>query len=248
MMKNTLLLGFALLIAQPALAKDYIVELLVFKHTTRTSGISWQPGVLLPARADGLPVFGSGGSAEFQSMPTGPALTEMAETLSRSQRYPMVAYRTWQQPGLARDDAKAIRFNVGQRVDVWDTGEQPPRADAKHGVGDDYQNFTLATMDPSQGGARRRTYMINGTVTVTLGRYLHLYTDLVYTDLRTGLSTLQKSHRRMRSKRSHYIDNPAFGIIAHITPVDDPVETEVAPAESTEAPANDSSTIEEASS
>ena len=248
MIKKTLLLGFALLIAQPALAKDYIIELLVFKHTTRANGINWQPGVLLPARADGLPVFGSSGdSAGFQAMPTGPALTEMAETLSRSKRYPMVAYRTWQQPGLARDDAQAIRFNVGQRVDVWDTGEQPPRADAKHGVGDDFHDFTLATMDPSQGGARRRTYMINGTVTVTLGRYLHLYTDLVYIDLRTGLSTLQKSHRRMRSKRSHYIDNPAFGIIAHITPVEDPVETEETPAESTEAPADDATTTEETS-
>lgn len=229
-MKKTLLLGFALLIAQPAMAKDYIIELLMFKHTTRADGINWQPGVLLPARADGLPVFGNGNTGEFQAMETGPALLEMAETLARSTRYPMISYRTWQQPGLARDDAKSIRINVGERIDVWDTGDLPPRAGAQRGVGDDYQNFTLASIDPSFGGAQRRTYMINGTVTVTLGRYLHLYTDLVYTDLRSGRSTLQKSHRRMRSKRSHYVDNPAFGIIAHITPVEEP-EEEQAPIE-----------------
>lgn len=224
MIKKTLLLGFSLLVAQPAFSKDYIIELLVFKQTTRADGISWQPGVLLASKPKGLAVFGNAANADFQSMESGPALAEMAEILANSSRHPLIAYRTWQQPGLARDKAKAVRFAIGQRIDAWDSGEKPPRANAKHGIGDDYLDFSLASLNPSQGGARRRTSIVNGTVTVTLGRYLHLHTNLVYTDTRTGLSTLQKNHRRMRSKRSHYIDNPVFGIIAHITPVDDPVE------------------------
>ncbi len=226
MFKKSLLAGFALLITQTAMAKDYIIELIIFQQTSRSAGISWQPGVLLPIQNNGLSVFGSaanvGTDRGFVAMETGPALAEIAETLSRSQRYPLIAYRTWQQPGLARDDAQPIRFNVGQSLDVWDSGNTPPRADAQRGIGDDYQNFTLASVNRSYGGAQRRTTTVNGTVTVSLGRYLHLYTDLVFTNPRSGQSTLQKNHRRMRSKRSHYIDNPAFGIIAHITPVEEP--------------------------
>ena len=224
MIKKTLLLSFSLLIVQPVAAKDYIIELLVFQQTTRSSGIDWQPGVLLPSRPEGLSVFADNEGEGFIAMESGPALSEMADTLSRSKRFPLISYRTWQQPGLARDDAQAIQFAVGQRIDSWDTGEEPPRAAAQHGVGDIYKNYTLATLDPAVGGARSRTTTINGTVKVALGRYLHLYTDLVYTDARTGRSTLQQDHRRMRSKRSHYIDNPAFGIIAHITPVEEEKE------------------------
>lgn len=228
-MKKTLLLAAALLLARPALAIDYIVELLVFKHTTPTTGINWQPGVMLPPSDVGLPLFGSGSDeGAYKAMATGPALAEMAETLSRSRRYPMIAYRSWQQPGLARGEAEAIRFNIGETIDVWDYGDLPPRAEAQHGIGSAYQDYTLASLSPDLGGVQRRTYTINGTVTVELGRYLHLYTDLVYTDARTGTSTLQRAHRRMRSKRSHYIDNPAFGIIAHITPVE--VDSEAADA------------------
>lgn len=229
MIKKSLLLGFALLATSSAHAIDYIVELLIFEHKTGTAGISWQPGVLLANEPKGLSIFGADTQTPYSPMDLGPALAETAETLARSKRYPMITYRTWQQPGLPIGEAEAIRINVGKRIDVWDTGELPPRAAAQHGIGDDYQDYTLATFDPAFGGAQRRTHALNGTVTVTLGRYLHLYSELVYTDVRNGRSTLQKSHRRMRSKRSHYIDNPAFGIIAHITPVEEPDSSTLEP-------------------
>ncbi len=223
---SPLLAASLFLASSPLLAKDYIVELLIFKHNTGTAGISWQPGVLLPKEPRGLSIFGNDTAEGYIPMDLGPALAETAETLARSDRYPMITYRTWQQPGLAREEVEEIRINVGQIVDVFDSGEEAPRAQAQFQVGDDYLDYTLASMDPSFGGVQRRTFALNGAVTVSLGRYLHLYTDLVYTDLNTGQSTLQKSHRRMRSKRSHYIDNPVFGIIAHITPVEEPTEDE----------------------
>jgi|GEM_PF-5219807 len=140
MMKKTLLLGIALLVSQPSFAKDYIVELLVFKHPSRTTGIAWQPGILLPKDSHGISVFGQSEREDFVAMPSGPALGEMAQELSNSRKYPLIAYRTWQQPGLAIGSAEEIQFNLGSRLDAWDTGSEPPRAEAQYGIGDDQRH------------------------------------------------------------------------------------------------------------
>ncbi len=56
---------------------------------------------------------------------------------------------------------------------------------------------------------------LEGTVKVSLGRYLHVDLDLLL-DQRYRLQT----HRRMRSGELHYIDHPLMGALVLISPVD----------------------------
>lgn len=73
----------------------------------------------------------------------------------------------------------------------------------------------------------------DGTVTVSLSRFLHLKTDITYYNpevylgeqiAQQNIDTPNIEHfklvesRRMRSNEIHYIDHPYFGIIALITP------------------------------
>jgi hypothetical protein len=84
-------------------------------------------------------------------------------------------------------------------------------------------------------------YALDGNIRVVRTRFLHLYTDLIW-NTRIATSTAKtlneqtdvflaslkplniqsypfKSHRKMRSKRQHFIDNPKIGLIAIIMPV-----------------------------
>jgi hypothetical protein len=73
---------------------------------------------------------------------------------------------------------------------------------------------------------------IHGTIKIVLGRYLHIYTDMIYQQprkdaalsLRGEQARLYKeypikSHRRMRSKELHYLDHPMVGILVMAMPV-----------------------------
>ena len=84
-------------------------------------------------------------------------------------------------------------------------------------------------------------YALDGNIRVVRTRFLHLYTDLIWNTriATTTAKTLNeqtdvflaslkplniqsypfKSHRKMRSKRQHFIDNPKIGLIAIIMPV-----------------------------
>ena len=61
---------------------------------------------------------------------------------------------------------------------------------------------------------------LQGTVTLYLNRFLHLDFH-VEKNIEDGTLTLLNEKRRMRSKTTHYIDNPYFGIIARITALED---------------------------
>jgi len=83
---------------------------------------------------------------------------------------------------------------------------------------------------------------LSGTAAVTLKYYLHLDLNLnynrllnskdkkqiraIYRSLDTDYLSFKISEvRRMRSKRVHYFDHPAFGVVALITPVEDTTNT-----------------------
>lgn len=62
---------------------------------------------------------------------------------------------------------------------------------------------------------------VRGLIRISLGRYLHVDTDLA---LRTGQGDSgamihSVGQRRMRSGEVHYLDHPAFGILMIITPL-----------------------------
>lgn len=58
--------------------------------------------------------------------------------------------------------------------------------------------------------------LIDGTIAVRRGRYLHADIDLVYK--KDVVARLTHS-RRLRSKELHYIDHPLFGVILSVSPV-----------------------------
>ena len=74
---------------------------------------------------------------------------------------------------------------------------------------------------------------IHGSIKIVLGRYLHIYTDMIYQQPRTDAAPTRydkqaqlykqypiKSHRRMRSKELHYLDHPMVGILVMAMPVE----------------------------
>ncbi|MEM9601762.1 MAG: CsiV family protein [Pseudomonadota bacterium] len=217
------LLALALL-AAPATAedKDYLIELIAFGHTAWGDGAPWQPGVLLPDTGDAASLDDDLLPDGFERLGTGPALADTAVSLADSSRYPLLDYRVWRQPGLPRDAGQAVRINAGTVLNVVETPDQPARALATLGEVDDYTTMrigrstanALITRDETQVG------QLNGTVTVTLGRYLHVESALVFSETTGERSVFYRDHRRMRSRRTHYIDNPVFGLIVHITPIE----------------------------
>ena len=71
---------------------------------------------------------------------------------------------------------------------------------------------------------------LSGTLKLVLSRYLHINTDLIYREPRTGEDTSGvstqpryqaynlKQSRRMRSRELHYLDHPLFGMAIMVTP------------------------------
>ena len=66
------------------------------------------------------------------------------------------------------------------------------------------------------GPARR--YSLEGLVSITLGRFIHLHVLFKYR-LADGRIALLSEHRRMRSDEPHYLDHPAIGVLARVDPV-----------------------------
>ena len=70
-------------------------------------------------------------------------------------------------------------------------------------------------------------YEVEGTVSVTRGRYLHFDVKLWMSDPRSldgeknGFFQLQES-RRMRSREIHYLDHPALGMLVMVVPAEVP--------------------------
>jgi hypothetical protein len=59
---------------------------------------------------------------------------------------------------------------------------------------------------------------LTGSAALALGRYLHLTLDLSFQPEGSTQHFVLRQTRRMRSKERHYIDHPAFGVIALVTP------------------------------
>ncbi len=76
---------------------------------------------------------------------------------------------------------------------------------------------------------------LDGTIKVSVQRYLHVEVDFLIRELRTIASAESgffgsifnsyrfADHRRMRSKKLHYIDHPKMGILMLITPYKTPI-------------------------
>lgn len=193
-----------------AQARDYQIEVLLFENLRPGSA----PGATLYVPRLGNAVSLTGDKAAelgFQQIEEPSMLVEHAEQIKSSGGYKLLRHLAWRQPGLDSNTARGIRINAGRSFQV-------------HLPGDfrNYDRFVPVTAGPAFDGNSREisTTLVSGTIKVRLGRFLHLDTRLVFTDMGQRRSYRLEQSRKMRSRELHYIDNPRFGLLVRIIPLD----------------------------
>lgn len=228
-------------------------------------------------------------------------LTEAALKIHKSRRYKLLAHTAWRQPGVAREEALAIRIIGGTQFGSdYSSIDQAviPSGGHPHLVRYD-ENGDAILPEPEviveetpqpiitnpndeilevteEPKVEQVWYELEGKITIGLSRYLHAYTDLVLRipnentlqisdiilnpetqDEPTLEETLKliegeenapeeidittitlnnyalNEHRRMRSTKLHYLDNPELGMLILITPYKAP-EDEILEGENLE--------------
>ena len=130
---------------------------------------------------------------------SGLVLEPVVTALRRSEWYRPLLHAAWRLPGLPLKAARPARVSMHLGV----------------GVGD------------ATGGLGGQGASVNGTVKVSLKRYLHVDVDLLYIRAAAGEIAATEAvptrfrlaaGHRMRSGELRYIDHPLFGILILITP------------------------------
>lgn len=187
------------------------------------------------APSTGVPLAGETEPATAQDTP--PAwthlateerqLTAMAQSLARARAYALIAHLAWRQIVLDHD-----------RAEAWDIGELLPRP--SHAPANPAPLTASAIAARSEGMPSSGHQDLQGTLRVSVARYLHLEADLRYDDAtqyapevdddRDGSAIIHyekpiyrlQERRRMRSEELHYFDHPRFSMLALIRPYTPP--------------------------
>lgn len=228
-----LLLG----ICPPSFAKDYIVEMIFFadRDETASNSMHASPRLVIPDLQNAILLDDDAIFHEFIPYPPEElTLVKQATALAKSGRYRVLHHIAWLQPGFTEKDALAVRIHAGKNY----SGEfrQSSLFQADSSEPKSFVDQPLNELDDSvkvQPLVDQPLNELDGTVKVVLGRYLHVYTDLVYrqpasvdsTPDASGHSPILadfavKTHRKMRSKELHYLDHPLLGILVEIRPVE----------------------------
>lgn len=204
-----LLAALALLgLPPPAAAEDYAVELVVFSRLTADDGEErWPFPASLPATEQAATL----GEDGLQPSSGGRALQAIADSLRRSNGYRPLLHWRWIQPGWERDQARPLHVQVpaGSALPLT----QPSALASKLAL----QPLRGAPDPSAVVGAGLP--LLDGTVSLSRSRFLHLAADLIYVDPDTGIPMQLKESRRMRSNELHYLDHPRFGVLVQVTPV-----------------------------
>lgn len=153
-------------------------------------------------------------------------LAEEAEVLKKSRRYRILVHKSWRQTGLAKDDVISIPINSLDKQEQETLGNE----------------VLIASGLTEKTERELPSSMIQGEIKLELARYLHLFTDLTYTEIKQPLLVEAsdevkkkhyqiKSHRKMRSKETHYVDHPLVGILIRAEPVKRTVEEKTVASE-----------------
>lgn len=214
------------------LAEDplrYEVELVLFENTDPTAlrAEHWPDSVPTPDYEDAVELPPPGVRGKFEALPNDAKdLSGAASLLNKSDHYTVVAHLAWEQPGLPSETAKPILLRAGKDYGIEFPELMQPRLEFD-------AEGNLVEIEPPE-----RLDEVEGTVRVVLGRYLHVYTDLVFrkpvtvmeynetADMLVPMQRLQtipvREWRRMRSRELHYVDHPVLGMLIRITPVTPP--------------------------
>ena len=184
-------------------------------------------------------------------------LTKEAQHIKRSTDYRFLVHQAWRQTGQPLNQSQAVQIQNGERIPVAvvshgkssdvtvigddqidsllelnsiDSNTEKVWLDSKKVT--EVEGYTpvfpLASEKSTQKPETNFIYPLEGTITIALRRYLHIYTNLSLTKSIVGDSdghakeklrtNFLKSHRRVRSREIHYIDSPKLGMLILITP------------------------------
>jgi len=216
-------LASALLLSSNVLAIDYLIEVVLFETV---AGRDQEAGGLYYPKSERSVNLNGDAAAQagFAIVDEGLTLTENAASIAASSRYKLLRHIAWRQPGLDEDSALPVRISLGNTSTVYLPEDLGP-----------YEEFIPASATVKEDRTLEvKTSTINGTIKVRLGRFLHMETLLVYTDVESQQGFRLSQSRKMRSRELHYIDNPRFGLLTRILPLEDILLEEAAPVTVTE--------------
>lgn len=225
-----LLLGLVLIV--PAVGEEaapqYKVEMILFtpRYQPAEQSIQGSDQAEWPDLENTVELSETPSDGGFRALPTSEtSLAKEALLIAQSGRYDVVKHLIWEQPGLDQASAKAVHIHGGK--DYRD--EFPERLQVIWSLDENDQLVqTIPEVDLEQ---------LDGTVSVVLGRFLHINTDLIFRHPVADPTPHQgeqvpsaphlvdfriRLHRRMRSGELHYLDHPLLGILVEITPVQQP--------------------------
>ncbi len=208
-----LLMTLLLALATPltASAKDFQIEVVLFENMR--AGPAASASLYVPRLDDAIGLTSDKArEMRYQLIDQPDMLIEYADRIKSSADYRLLRHFAWRQPGLDANETRPIRVNVGSGINVY-IPEQYTQ----------YDRFVPAARGPAfaEGSREISTTTVSGILEVRLGRFLHLDARLVFTDPDTGRSYRLDHNRKMRSRELHYIDNPKFGMLVRIIPLDD---------------------------
>lgn len=213
----------ALALSGPANARDYLIEIVLFETLAgegSTAGGLYYPKLGSTLRLNSESAIQAG----FQTITEGLTLTDNAASIANSSRYRVIKHFAWRQPGLDEKSAVPILISMDKTLSIYLPEDIKP-----------YDNFIPASAEATPDRPRMiNTTTVNGSIKVRLGRFLHMEVSLVFTDGETQQSFRLSQSRKMRSRELHYIDNPRFGLLTRILPLED---TQRSAADSQTAPA-----------
>lgn len=199
----------------------YTVEVVVFENLDPQARQSenWptESKLILPS-----PLVELGATTEqkqgFRALPSSSyRLLQEIKSLESSNQYRVLLHTAWRQPGLETYSALPVHL----------TAEIKPMPQP-------------ATETNTPDVIDTATKILDGTVKIILGRFLHAEVDLTYQDnhppaevsgvsVPDNMKTLEtksapvfrlKQTRKMRSKEIHYLDSPVLGMLVYIRPLE----------------------------
>ena len=235
-----LAITFTAVLAIPtgASARAFVVEIIVFDDPSGDGlhAEHWPADPGKPPLQDAVELVHSreGGSEQAARAyrlvgRSGFALSGVWDSLRRSARYRPFLHVGWRQPGLSHGAARPVRDCLDGHyvLSVDGTGYfSSSRVHCAQCCVGPHLGVRRATGGPGPEGGERPA--VDGTVKVSLARYLHVALDLVYSRPGNDETAAPNadparfrlvSERRMRSGELHYFDHPLFGVLALIRPL-----------------------------
>jgi len=212
---RTILTLSILVLSSTTHARDYLIEVVIFE--TNAGRNLATDGLLYPRIGRDSLRLGTDDAANqgFLPIDEGLTLNDNAAAIAESGRYRLIRHMAWRQPGLDTESAIPVRISAGEGSTMFLPDDLS-----------EYEDFIPATPFLEENMSREITApSVSGTINIRLGRFLHMETNLVFTDAETNQSFKLTQNRKMRSSELHYIDNPRFGLLTRISRLEDKIST-----------------------